>query len=147
MLDVLAGRVVTGLTGDILFNGLPPNPRELKSDTAYVQQEDALYAELTVRENLWFSAMLRLPREMSKAEKENRVEEIISELGLRKAADTKIGNELIRGVSGGEKRRVSIGMELITKPSLLLLDEPSSGLDSKVLLLFYSFSLTSFCLV
>lgn len=123
---------MNGLSGEILINGQQPDPREMKTNVAYVQQEDALYAELTVRENLWFSAMLRLPRDMTMDEKEKRVDEVISELGLRKAADTKIGNEVIRGISGGEKRRVSMGMELITRPSLLLLDEPSSGLDSKV---------------
>eukprot|EP01126_Amoeba_proteus_P042208 TRINITY_DN4581_c0_g2_i6.p1 TRINITY_DN4581_c0_g2~~TRINITY_DN4581_c0_g2_i6.p1 ORF type:complete len:524 (+),score=84.22 TRINITY_DN4581_c0_g2_i6:364-1935(+) len=90
-----------------------------------------MHGELTVYENLWFSVMLRLPSSVSLEEKEARVEEIIDELGLTKATHTRIGNAVLRGVSGGERRRVSIGMELITKPSLMLLDEPTSGLDSK----------------
>jgi len=94
-------------------------------------QDDALYSMLTVRENLYYSAMLRLPTHMSHQEKLDRVEEVIQELGLSKCADTKIGNSFFRGVSGGERRRCSIGMELVTRPSILLLDEPTSGLDSK----------------
>jgi len=85
---------------------------------------------LTVRENLMFSAELRLPDTISKAEKARRVNDVIDELGLSKVADSKVGNEFIRGVSGGERKRVNIGMELITSPSVLFLDEPTSGLDA-----------------
>eukprot|EP01126_Amoeba_proteus_P053668 TRINITY_DN6556_c0_g1_i1.p1 TRINITY_DN6556_c0_g1~~TRINITY_DN6556_c0_g1_i1.p1 ORF type:complete len:592 (-),score=86.96 TRINITY_DN6556_c0_g1_i1:97-1872(-) len=94
-------------------------------------QDDALLSMLTVYENLWFSAMLRLPRSFTQKEVEARVESVITELGLQRAKDTRIGNSFSRGVSGGERRRVSIGMELVTHPSLLMLDEPTSGLDSK----------------
>eukprot|EP01127_Copromyxa_protea_P007161 TRINITY_DN1707_c0_g1_i2.p1 TRINITY_DN1707_c0_g1~~TRINITY_DN1707_c0_g1_i2.p1 ORF type:complete len:716 (+),score=151.21 TRINITY_DN1707_c0_g1_i2:366-2513(+) len=132
LLDVLAGRVTKGLTGDILVNGAKPDRRDLKRNTAYMSQDDTLHIPLTVRETLYFSAMLRLPREMTSEEKENRIDEVIEELGLTKAVDTKIGdNATIRGISGGERRRVSIGIELMTKPALLLVDEPTSGLDSK----------------
>ncbi|KAM6940436.1 broad substrate specificity ATP-binding cassette transporter ABCG2b isoform 2-T2 [Xenentodon cancila] len=86
---------------------------------------------LTVRENLLFSANLRLnPKHHSSAEKHSRVNDIIKDLGLTDCADTKIGTEFLRGVSGGERKRCSIGMELITSPSLLFLDEPTTGLDS-----------------
>lgn len=67
---------------------------------------------------------------MSKGEKLQRVEEVISELNLNSCANTKIGNALVRGISGGERKRTSIGVELIKDPSVLFLDEPTTGLDS-----------------
>ncbi|KTF76382.1 hypothetical protein cypCar_00034084 [Cyprinus carpio] len=92
---------------------------------------DILMGTLTVRENLAFSANLRLSRkEYSSADKQMRVDSVIQELGLNDCADTKIGTMFLRGVSGGEKKRCSIGMELITAPSLLFLDEPTTGLDA-----------------
>ena len=132
LLDVLAGRISKGsdLTGEILVNGVPVQRKAMKGLVAYVMQDDALQGVLTVKENLMYSALLRLPEAMPLSEKESRVEEVIDELGLRKVANTKIGNVFFRGVSGGERRRCSIGMELITKPQILLLDEPTSGLDA-----------------
>jgi ABC-type multidrug transport system ATPase subunit len=85
---------------------------------------------LTVRETLRFAARLRLPGAMSAEEKNARVEEVIEELGLADVADTYIGNPQKRGISGGERKRVTIGIELITNPSMIFLDEPTSGLDS-----------------
>nr|XP_046188596.1 broad substrate specificity ATP-binding cassette transporter ABCG2-like isoform X4 [Oncorhynchus gorbuscha] len=86
---------------------------------------------LSVRENLLFSVNLRLdPRHYSTADKQQRVDSIIEDLGLQDCAHTKIGTEFLRGVSGGERKRCSIGMELITSPRLLFLDEPTTGLDS-----------------
>eukprot|EP00850_Spirogloea_muscicola_P012935 SM000085S23285 [mRNA] locus=s85:456020:458587:+ [translate_table: standard] len=93
-------------------------------------QDDALFPMLSVRETLLFSARLRLPASMTAAEKRERVDMLVDELGLRGCADTKIGNEEVRGVSGGERRRVSIGVDLIHDPAVLFLDEPTSGLDS-----------------
>lgn len=132
LLDVLAGRIKKGsdLTGDILVNGVAVKRKAMKGLVAYVMQDDALQGVLTVRENLMYSALLRLPESMSRSEKSARVEEVIDELGLRKVANTKIGNVFFRGVSGGERRRCSIGMELVTRPQILLLDEPTSGLDA-----------------
>lgn len=99
--------------------------------SAYVVQEDILTGTLSVRENLQFSANLRLPPDKNNnAEKKLKVDAVIQELGLQDCADTKIGTEFLRGVSGGEKKRCSIGMELITSPSLIFLDEPTTGLDS-----------------
>ncbi|XP_043827418.1 broad substrate specificity ATP-binding cassette transporter ABCG2 isoform X2 [Dromiciops gliroides] len=85
---------------------------------------------LTVRENLQFSAALRLPTSMKNREKNERINRIIKELGLEKVADSKVGTPFSRGVSGGERKRTSIGMELISDPSILFLDEPTTGLDS-----------------
>lgn len=85
---------------------------------AYVAQEDILYADLTVRETLLYSALLKLPWSISYREKREIVDHLIQMLGLEAARNTRIGGTLLRGISGGEKRRVSIGIELITYPSL-----------------------------
>jgi ABC-type multidrug transport system ATPase subunit/ABC-type multidrug transport system permease subunit len=85
---------------------------------------------LTVKETLMFASEFRLPRSLPKSKKMERVETLIDQLGLRNAADTVIGDEGHRGVSGGERRRVSIGIDIIHDPILLFLDEPTSGLDS-----------------
>ncbi|XP_061427106.1 broad substrate specificity ATP-binding cassette transporter ABCG2-like isoform X1 [Lethenteron reissneri] len=130
LLDVLADRKdPSGLTGEVLLNG-DPLPHDFKFISGYVVQDDVVMGSLTVRENFQFSAALRLPTSVSHTEKEQRVERIISELGLTKVADSKVGTELVRGVSGGERKRTNIGMELITDPSVLFLDEPTTGLDS-----------------
>lgn len=93
-------------------------------------QDDLLFPMLTVEETFMFSAEFRLPRSMSKSKKKDRVQALIDQLGLRNAAKTIIGDEGHRGVSGGERRRVSIGMDIIHDPIILFLDEPMSGLDS-----------------
>ena len=84
----------------------------------------------TVQETLTNAARLRLPKEMALRDKLERVESIIQELGLKKAANTRIGNARSRGVSGGERKRTNIGVEMMQDPSLLFLDEPTSGLDA-----------------
>ncbi|XP_051675216.2 ATP-binding cassette sub-family G member 2 isoform X1 [Oryctolagus cuniculus] len=130
LLDVLAARKDPhGLTGDVLINGAP-QPANFKCNSGYVVQDDVVMGTLTVRENLQFSAALRLPTTMSNHEKNERINKVIRELGLEKVADSKVGTQFIRGVSGGERKRTSIGMELITDPSILFLDEPTTGLDS-----------------
>ncbi|XP_028264073.1 broad substrate specificity ATP-binding cassette transporter ABCG2b [Parambassis ranga] len=132
LLDVIAGRKdPAGLRqGRVLVDGNVVTS-ELRLSSAYVVQDDVLMGTLTVRENLLFSANLRLnPKHYSSVDKHSRVNAIIGDLGLADCADTKIGTEFLRGVSGGERKRCSIGMELITSPSLLFLDEPTTGLDS-----------------
>ncbi|XP_041789600.1 broad substrate specificity ATP-binding cassette transporter ABCG2b [Chelmon rostratus] len=132
LLDVIAGRKdPAGLQqGKVLVDGKVVTS-ELRLSSAYVVQDDILMGTLSVRENLLFSANLRLnPQHYSSTDKNNRVDAIIQDLGLTDCADTKIGTEFLRGVSGGERKRCSIGMELITSPSLLFLDEPTTGLDS-----------------
>ncbi|XP_042322402.1 broad substrate specificity ATP-binding cassette transporter ABCG2-like [Sceloporus undulatus] len=130
LLDILATRKdPAGLSGDILINGyqLPPH---FKCISGYVVQDDIVMGTLTVRENLEFSAALRLPLTMSSKEKRERVEQVLKELDLAKVADIKVGTHLTRGVSGGERKRTSIGLELITHPTVLFLDEPTTGLDA-----------------
>lgn len=129
-LDVLAARKdPTGLSGEVLIDGAP-QPPNFKCLSGYVVQDDVVMGTLTVRENLRFSAALRLPSSVSQREKEMRVNSLIKELGLSKVADSKVGTQLIRGISGGERKRTNIGMELIIDPSVLFLDEPTTGLDA-----------------
>ncbi|XP_027508749.1 ATP-binding cassette sub-family G member 2 isoform X2 [Corapipo altera] len=130
LLDILAARKDPhGLSGDILINGAP-QPANFKCTSGYVVQDDVVMGTLTVRENLTFSAALRLPKSVKEQEKKERVNQIIKELGLSKVADSKVGTQFTRGVSGGERKRTNIGMELITDPAVLFLDEPTTGLDA-----------------
>ncbi|CAG8487417.1 8826_t:CDS:2 [Ambispora leptoticha] len=128
LLDVLAGRKNPKLTtGEIYLNG---KPGQVKYVSTYVMQEDALMGVLTVRENIQFAADLCFPSSYSKAERKARVQAIITELGLDRVADSKIGTVFVRGVSGGEKRRASIATQVLTLPKIIFLDEPTSGLDA-----------------
>lgn len=97
---------------------------------AYVRQENVFLGTLTVRETITYSAHLRLPAGMRKAEVAAVVEATILEMGLQECADRVIGNWHMRGISGGEKKRLSIALEILTRPRLLFLDEPTTGLDS-----------------
>ena len=117
------------LTGDILVDGRDRHA-EYRKMAAYVQQDDCLFSTLTVRECIEYSAVLRLPLSLSMEEKQRLVDKVLIELHLEHIADSKIGTATARGVSGGERRRTSIGMELVTSPPILFLDEPTSGLDS-----------------
>ena len=109
---------------------LPPSPPCPLIRIGFVTQDDRLFPHLTVHETLVYSALLRLPASMTREEKVQQAEITIRGLGLTRCRDTIIGGPLVRGVSGGERKRVSIGHELLISPSLLLLDEPTSGLDS-----------------
>ncbi|KAL3423811.1 ABC transporter [Phlyctema vagabunda] len=118
-------------TGEMTFNGSVPSDSVIRSVCSYVcQDDDALLPSLTVRETLRFSAALRLPSFMSKSQKHQRAEEVLLKMGLKDCADNLIGSELIKGISGGEKRRVTIAVQILTDPRVLLLDEPTSGLDA-----------------
>ncbi|CAN1775560.1 ABC transporter G family member 2 [Linum perenne] len=131
LIDALADRISKdSLKGSVTLNGEVLESRMLKVISAYVMQDDLLFPMLTVEETLMFAAEFRLPRSISKSKKKARVQALIDQLGLRSAANTVIGDEGHRGVSGGERRRVSIGTDIIHDPILLFLDEPTSGLDS-----------------
>lgn len=131
LLDILSRKHKRGVTsGNILVNGMQPTRRQFKRMSGFVDQDDSLMGTLTVRETLTYAALMRLPRKMPLKAKQKRVEDVIQELGISKIADSQIGVPGQRGISGGEKRRVSIGKELVTSPSLLFLDEPTSGLDA-----------------
>eukprot|EP00732_Lithocolla_globosa_P002455 Lithocolla_globosa_v1_NODE_1615_length_2446_cov_108.467169.p1 type:complete len:653 gc:universal NODE_1615_length_2446_cov_108.467169:1985-27(-) len=129
LLNVISGRKKQ-TSGDILLNGLQKR-KYLKELSAYVMQDDHLFSTLTPKELLSFSATLRLPKSLTKEAREQRVESILQKLRLEKCANTLVGSPFIRGLSGGERKRCSVGYELITNPSILYLDEPTSGLDSQ----------------
>ncbi|KAJ9549094.1 hypothetical protein OSB04_021637 [Centaurea solstitialis] len=130
-LDALAGRIAQGsLEGSVRIDGKPVSASYMKMISSYVMQDDQLFAMLTVFETFMFAAEVRLPPSLTRSEKKKRVVELLDQLGLTSTAHTYIGDEGRRGVSGGERRRVSIGIDIIHKPSLLFLDEPTSGLDS-----------------
>ncbi|CAM6086145.1 unnamed protein product [Calypogeia fissa] len=130
LLDTLAGRPSrdTTVTGEILVNGHKANLSY--GSAAYLAQDVVLLGTLTVYETLYYSAKLRFEDGMSETETRRVVMAAIEDVGLVDAINTPIGNWFRRGVSGGEKRRVSIAIELLTSPTLIFLDEPTSGLDS-----------------
>ncbi|NXA46069.1 ABCG8 protein, partial [Nothocercus julius] len=132
LLDVITCRDHGGKikSGQILINDKTSTPQLVRKCIAHVQQDDRLLPHLTVKETLQFVAKLRLPKFFSDSQRKKRVEDVIAELRLRQCADTRVGNEFLRGVSGGERRRVGIGVQLLWNPGILILDEPTSGLDS-----------------
>lgn len=130
LLDVLANRKDPHCVSGKVYLDNKPIPKNFQYLSGYVEQNDLFVGTITVREALWFCANLRLPASVSHAEKAEKIEQIIGDLGLLKCADTKIGSDLIRGISGGERKRTSIATELILQPQILFLDEPTTGLDA-----------------
>lgn len=131
LLDILARKNKRGkVSGIALINGREVQDNEFKNIIGFVDQEDTLMSTLTVFETVLYSALLRLPREMSYEAKKFRTLDTLNELGLLPIKDSRIGSASRRSISGGEKRRVSIACELVTSPSILFLDEPTSGLDA-----------------
>ncbi|XP_051120565.1 ABC transporter G family member 15-like isoform X2 [Andrographis paniculata] len=130
LLDSLAGRLSKNvvMTGNILLNG--KKQRLDYGRVAYVTQEDVLLGTLTVKETLTYSAHLRLPSWMSTQEIKSIIEDTMSEVGLQECANSQVGTWQSRGISGGEKKRLSIALEILVRPRMLFLDEPTTGLDS-----------------
>ena len=109
------------MSGTMLFNGVQPTDKEVRSLCSYVTQDDsALLPYLTVRETLRFAAGLRLPKWISKEEKAKRAEDVMLKMGLKDCADVLVGDETLKGISGGEKRRVSIAVQVLTEPQILM---------------------------
>ncbi|KAF7359175.1 Abc transporter [Mycena sanguinolenta] len=135
LVEILAGKRKSGTTtGTVTFPSTGPSGAALR--VGFVPQQDVLPPMLTVYEALLFAARLRLPENVSDTEKRERVEGIMQKLGIEPLRNVRIGwggdvgGGKARGISGGEMRRVTIGLELIASPDVLILDEPTSGLDS-----------------
>ncbi|XP_013413427.1 ABC transporter G family member 27 isoform X1 [Lingula anatina] len=128
LLSAIAGRVPRD-KGDVLLDGQSLS-KPLKRKICYVLQSDIFFANLTLKETLVYTALLRLPDSMPHKEKMARVDEIVNSLDIKKCLNTLIGSISQRGLSGGEKKRANIACELLTNPKIMLLDEPTSGLDS-----------------
>lgn len=129
LLTALSGRLEGRYAGSVLANNRALT-KAVGRRTGFVTQDDILHPHLTVRETLVYCALLRLPRTIPVNDKIRTAESVMAELGLGKCEHTMVGNGFVRGVSGGERKRVSIGHEMLVSPSLLILDEPTSGLDS-----------------
>lgn len=136
LLNVLAGRTRSRgrlhVEADMRVDNYSVDPTDMRvrKSIAFVAQDDSLQISSTPREAIRFSAKLRLPRSTSEKELDLLTSQMLTELGLNKCADTIIGGPLVKGISGGERKRTSVGLELVVKPSMVFLDEPTSGLDS-----------------
>jgi ABC-type multidrug transport system ATPase subunit len=136
LLNILAGRAATRgkvtIDSDVRLNNFAVNPTDIKvrKAIAFVAQDDSLQVTSTPRESIYFSAKLRSPRTTPEKNLKRLVEKMLDELGLKHCADTYVGGALLKGISGGERKRTSIGVELVVRPAMVFLDEPTSGLDS-----------------
>ncbi|KAJ3263491.1 hypothetical protein HDU77_010608 [Chytriomyces hyalinus] len=128
-MSVLMGKVAR-TSGKLFINGVEGEMQNYKKIIGYVPQEDIMLRELTVRENIYHSARVRLPKSWTNAQVSTYVDDVLEVLNLAHIPDTLIGSESERGISGGQRKRVNIGMELAGVPIALFLDEPTSGLDS-----------------
>ncbi|KAF4663458.1 hypothetical protein FOL47_005725 [Perkinsus chesapeaki] len=130
-MNALSNRAPYGdVTGRIWINGFEGTFGEYPKQVGFVPQDDIMFDRLTVYQNLLYSAMVRLPREMPRKLKIKIVEDVIQVLDLEQIRHTVVGSPEKRGISGGQKKRVNIGIELVAYPRVLFLDEPTSGLDS-----------------
>ncbi|XVE96638.1 hypothetical protein REPUB_Repub02eG0239900 [Reevesia pubescens] len=131
-LSALTGKTAAGcnVTGLILVNGKNEPIQSYKKIIGYVPQDDIVHGNLTVEENLRFSARCRLSADLPKPDKVLIIERVIESLGLQAIRDSLVGTVEKRGISGGQRKRVNVGLEMVMEPSLLILDEPTTGLDS-----------------
>ncbi|CEG35983.1 atp-binding cassette superfamily [Plasmopara halstedii] len=131
LVDLLADRISSGhLTGTIELNGIERVTKTFRAVTSYVAQEDSLLGSFTVIETMKMAARLSLPHTIVMTDIHTRVESVVEAMGLGACRNTLVGDIFRKGLSGGQKRRLSIGIELLSNPSILILDEPTSGLDS-----------------
>ncbi|KAG5175579.1 P-loop containing nucleoside triphosphate hydrolase protein [Tribonema minus] len=132
LLNTLALRLdrAVSVSGDLRLNGRSYDNAELKRMSGYVMQDDLLNGNLTCEETLDYTARLRCPQDKTDAMRKVRVDRVLQQMGLEHARHTIVGTPLRKGISGGERKRLSVGLELLVEPKLLFLDEPTSGLDS-----------------
>jgi ABC-type multidrug transport system ATPase subunit len=132
LLNALTNRIRDGgrVGGRVWINGERRNLQSIQHLVGFVPQEDVMYRDLTVRETLRFNARLKADPRMGRNERRAFVNEVVDILGLKHVQHSVIGDENTRGISGGQRKRVNIGIELMSSPLILFLDEPTSGLDS-----------------
>eukprot|EP00759_Apiculatamorpha_spiralis_P045954 PhF_6_TR42666/c0_g1_i4/m.64303 len=130
--NVLLGKVddswVRG--GSLTINGEDIAPSTLRQLIGFVPQEDIMPRDLSVWQNIAFSGNMRLPAAWTSEQRKSFLSAVLSALNLHHVKDTKIGDEFNRGVSGGQRKRANIGLEVAGAPAAIFLDEPTSGLDS-----------------
>ncbi|KAI9552421.1 ABC protein [Daphnia sinensis] len=125
LMNILAGLRTSGAEGQIQVNGVDRKLKKFRKQSAYITQEDHLLSNLTIDEYIMTAANLKLGNKVSSSERKSKVELVMKTLGLTHSRHTQIGS-----LSGGECKRLSIGLELLNNPDILFLDEPTSGLDS-----------------
>ncbi|KAG7377677.1 hypothetical protein PHYBOEH_000745 [Phytophthora boehmeriae] len=131
LLDLLADRISSGTAkGEICVNGKARDVKTFRAVASYVAQEESLLGSFTVLETLEMAARLSLPSNVTNTDIKTHVQAVIDEMGLRVCEHARVGGIFQKGISGGQKRRLSIAIELLSDPAILLLDEPTSGLDS-----------------
>ncbi len=131
LLNVLSG-IVAPTNGNILINGVDIHKETelVKGIVGYIPQDDLLIEELTVYENLYYNTKL-IYRDLNEQEISEKVSKVLQSLGLFHIKDLKVGNPLNKKISGGQRKRLNIGLELIREPAILFVDEPTSGLSSR----------------
>eukprot|EP01127_Copromyxa_protea_P006699 TRINITY_DN166_c0_g1_i1.p1 TRINITY_DN166_c0_g1~~TRINITY_DN166_c0_g1_i1.p1 ORF type:complete len:632 (+),score=115.84 TRINITY_DN166_c0_g1_i1:262-1896(+) len=132
LLNTLACRLQRGVKvkGDLKLNGRDYTKREMKAFSGYVLETDVVNGMLTVGETLMYTALLRTSPELADLDTEKRITDVLEMMGLSHTRDTLVGTPLIKGISGGERKRLCVAMELLNQPKLIFLDSPTSGLDS-----------------
>ena len=131
LMEVISNQSKSGeVQGNLYLNGNEVDIKKIKKISGFVFQDDIILRTMTVYEALYMSALLKLPENISIEDKKNIVNEMISILHLENCKNTIVGDITIKGISGGERKRLSVGMEMITNPSIIFLDEPTSGLDT-----------------
>ncbi|KAK3598669.1 hypothetical protein CHS0354_020431 [Potamilus streckersoni] len=130
LLDVISCRSSGSVTGKVYYNNYEVTKTIIQDHASYVMQADRLLPNLTVRETLLYTSRLKLPGNTSYSDIKEKVQTVIMEMGLKNVADSRVGGQIFRGISGGERRRVTIAIQLLQNPDMVLLDEPTSGLDS-----------------
>jgi ABC-type multidrug transport system ATPase subunit/ABC-type multidrug transport system permease subunit len=125
LLDILSGYRIRGVKGSVNTNGTPRNLKAFRKSSCYITQDDRLQPLLTTSENMQIAADLKLPLEVSQSEKAETIQAILNMLGLEQTRNTRAS-----GLSGGQRKRLSIALELVNNPTVMFLDEPTTGLDS-----------------
>ena len=129
LLNTLAMRLDSAVEmhGSLRLNGREYNRRLLKQCSGYVMQDDLLNGRMTVEETLGYTAQLKLPKGTTPEMRAKRVDQVCKQMGLVHIRGVIVGDSLLKGISGGERKRLCVAMELLTRPALLFLDEPTSG--------------------